>query len=301
MKRQILTTGVLVAAIVLLVFEFQRVRRETESLQALADTLDRQASTLLTASTLPVTAKPPIASSTAPTTSTAPATAAKKKPLPPGVFASYSDTNVMGDPEYAAIIARRQRRYAMANFRRVLDVMHLSPADTAQLKELVAAKWLAREDTGDVLDRMDNATPELRKKASAAAQADAEQKIKDLLGPERYADYQTAQEESTMEQVNWPLFTDFWDSGLPLSSEQKRALARTLVTLRKEFPAGTDASLDPQTGLRPEVLQLLATVSSFLTPEQLNLLRDRKLEHARYDQIVREKKRRDEAASPKSH
>jgi hypothetical protein len=206
----------------------------------------------------------------------------------------------MGDPEFAAPIARRQRRYAMANLRGAIEAMNLSPADTAQLKELVAAKWLAREDTSDVLDRIGNTTPELRQKATAAAQAEAEQKIKDLLGPERYADFQTAQKESASRQVNWQLFTDFWDSGMPLSSEQQTSLARAMVELRADFPTGTDAPLDPQTGLRPEVLQLLATASSFLTPEQLNLLRDRKSDHARYDQIVLEKKRREEAASEKS-
>jgi hypothetical protein len=44
-------------------------------------------------------------------------------------------------------------------------------------------------------------------------------------------------------------------------------------------------------------MQFLATASSFLTPEKLNLLRDRKAEHARYDQIVLEKKSREKAAA----
>jgi hypothetical protein len=296
MKTTILTTGVLVAAISLLVFELQRTRRDSESSHALSDTLDRQVATLHAASKLPVASKLPIAPSTAPTTTTA-----TPKPLPPGVFASYSDTNVLGDPEYAATIARRQRLYAMANLRGTINAMHFSPADITQLKELVAAKWLAEEDTSDALDRMGNTTPELRQKAHAAIRAEAEQKIKDLLGPEGYADYQNAQRESAIKHQSWQLFTDFWDSGMPLSSEQQTSLARAMVALRAEFPSGTEAPLDPQTGLRPEVLQLLATASSFLTPEQLNLLRDRKSEHARYDQIVLEKNRREQAASDKSH
>jgi hypothetical protein len=98
MKTKILTTAVLIVAILLLAFELHRIRDDTQSLHALSDTLDREVSTLVSASALPATSKQLTAPSTAPTTTSAPATAAKTKPLPPGVFASYSDTNVMGDP-----------------------------------------------------------------------------------------------------------------------------------------------------------------------------------------------------------
>ncbi len=291
---KILTAAIVSGVILLLVIYLQSLRHETESLRNSFTTLDRQLSALVAA------AAAPKATSTA--AKAVAAASAAKKALPPGALASFSDMNAMGDPEYAPIIARRERRGAMANSRQAIDAMHLSPSDTSRLKELLAAKWLARTDASDVLDRMGKTTPELRQKAHAAAEAEAEQGIKDLLGADRYAEYQKTYQEFSTEGRNWALFTDFWDSGIPLNSDQQAALARAMVGAQAAFPS--DANLpapDSPTGLRPGDLQLLEAAASFLSPQQLAFLRERKIDNARYRQIVSDSNRRKKASQERTH
>lgn len=263
------------AVVVLLALQLQSLRRETESLRNLSDQLNREAIALQNRSPQP----------SAPSVSTATRSAAPN-PLASG----YSDRNLLGEPAYAASIARRHRRYAMANYRHVIDTLNLSPSETAQLKELIAERWLAGEDVGDVFDRMNEASRDLREKAVAEAKANAEQKIKELLGPERYAKFQENERSRTAASGNWILITDFWDSGVPLSAEQKEKLARVFFVERESNPPGRDTSpINPQTLLRDRDRQVLESATPFLSPEQLALLRDRRMDDNRYRLIVRER------------
>ena len=262
----------LLAIIFLLLAALTNLRRETESLRTTAETLGKQASEIrVEVATVPTTA--PAASMTSP-----PA----KPPAKPAGLTGFSDRNAIGEAEYGAIIARRHRRYAMANYRQAIDSLHLSRADEDRLKQLIAAKWIAREDAGDVLDRMGDASPALRKQAAEAAQAEAQQQITTLLGDDGYAKFQATFEESATNKMNWGLVTALWDAGLPLTTEQQNAYARAQQQVRSQFPRqGNEPPADPDTGLSQSDLALLRAVSSFLSSEQIAFIREDRIAEAR--------------------
>jgi len=193
----------------------------------------------------------------------------------------------MGDPEYGAIIARRQRRYAMANYRQAIDAMHLSRADEDRLKQLITEQWNARVDASDIVQRMGDGPPAFREKAIEAAQVEAQQKTRAFLG-DAHAKFQATYEESSANQTNWGLVTDMWDVGLPLTSDQQAALARAQQQVRSQFPQQENHSpTGPETGLSESDVALLRAVSSFLSPEQVAFIQEDRIAEARYRKALR--------------
>ena len=289
------TVGAVAAAgvVMFLALELQNLRQETNSLRDLSLLLGRQATAL--EAKIQNQPSPTDRQNSSGESKITSATEALK---------DYSDRNLLGEPEHAVIVARRHRRYAMGNYKHAIDALNLSPPETERLKELIAARWLAEEDAGDVLDRMDNVALDVRKKAQTEARSDAERKLNDLLGPERSAKLQEEYDVSSERGTSWRLFTDFWDAGISLTPDQKTALARVLARERAASPPGPDASpIDPKTLLRSRDQFVLESAAAFLTPEQLALLRDRRRDDNRYRQIVRERKpvtAPEESAHPRS-
>ena len=83
------------------------------------------------------------------------------------------------------------------------------------------------------------------------------------------------------------MFTEFWDSGAPLTGEQKSALAQLFA---KRTPAltragGSDVSPDL---LRTADESMLNGASAFLTPEQVRILRNRVVSDNEYARIARD-------------
>jgi hypothetical protein len=268
----------LLAIILGLVAELRILRQETQSFRTRAEVLSKQASEI----------RAEDAAATAPTPAAVKSTqSANKSTKPPGL-ANFSDGNAMGNPEYGAIIARRQRRYAMANYRQTIDAMHLSRADEDRLKQLITEQWNARVDASDIVQRMGDGPSAFREKAMEAAQVEAQQKIGSLLGDDAYAKFQATYEESSASQTNWGLVTGMWDAGLPLTPDQQTALARAQQQVRSQFPQPENHSpTDPETGLSESDVALLRAVSSFLSPEQVAFIREDKIAEARYRKALR--------------
>ncbi len=268
------------------------VRRETELFQTDAESSDRQAAART----------PPLRAKAAPRPTPATATAAQPADpsvAKPGALESFSDRNALGEVEYGNAITRRHRRYALANYRPAIASLHLPPEEEEQLKNLLAAAWIAQEDTGDVLDRMGATTRELRAQAVAAARAESEQKIKDFLGEKNYTDLETAYALASTAKMNWQLATEFWDAGLPLTPEQQTAYARTEHQLRAQFLANPNlGARDPQTGLTARDQAFHQEAAAFLSPQQLALLRDERLAEARFAQAARELRQLKAAPKP---
>ena len=268
----------LLAIILVLVAELRGLRHETQSFRTRAEVLSKQASAIRVED----------AAATAPTPAAVKSTqSANKSTKPPGLT-YFSDGNAMGDPEYGAIIARRQRRYAMANYRQAIDAMHLSRADEDRLKQLITEQWNARVDASDIVQRMGDGPPAFREKAIETAQVEAQQKIRAFLGDDAHAMFQATYEESAASQMNWGLVTGMWDAGLPLTSGQQAALVRAQEQVRSQFPQQDNhASPDTETGLSESDVALLRAVSSFLSPEQVAFMQEDRIAEARYRKAFR--------------
>ena len=268
----------LLAIILVLVAELRGLRHETQLFRTRAEVLSKQASEIRVED----------AAATAPTPAAVKSTqSANKSTKPPGLT-YFSDGNAMGDPEYGATIARRQRRYAMANYRQAIDAMHLSRADEDRLKQLITEQWNARVDASDIVQRMGDGPPAFREKAIETAQVEAQQKIRAFLGDDAHVKFQATYEESSANQTNWGLVTGMWDVGLPLTSDQQTALARAQQQVRSQFPQQENHSpTGPETGLSESDVALLRAVSSFLSPEQVAFMQEDRIAEARYRKAFR--------------
>ncbi|MEO6002053.1 MAG: hypothetical protein ABIZ04_21530 [Opitutus sp.] len=274
----------LLIVVLLLFFLLQKIRAENRSASAEMEALHREAIALR--HTIDATALPPSPVAVA-------AGAAKSKPPKSGGLKSYSDNNVIADPEGGAAVVRRHRRYAMANYREAIDSLQLAPAEKEQLKQLIAEQWIAQTDVRDLLHRQGGTTPELREKMMKTVVQETDQKIRGLLGDDRFAKLQATYDEQTMKRVNWGLFTAAWDAGAPLSDEQQTQVARAMVQVNAEFPSsGSGNETDPTTGITHADVALLELTTSFLSPAQLATIRADQTAIAAYDNAVREAQQR---------
>jgi hypothetical protein len=186
----------------------------------------------------------------------------------------FIDRDVLGDPELAPPVARRQRRSAMANYRRAIDSLNLAPAEKAQLKELIAARWMAGEDVRDMLRNFGDATPELTSKALAEAQAESEASIRSLLGDERSARLLENYTLYSEQRMDWQLAAGFWDAGVPLNESQQFELTRVRHEIRRSLSEPERSARDPATGFKQSDTLLLREAARFLSPQQLEFLRE---------------------------
>jgi hypothetical protein len=270
--------------VLFLFFLLQKIREENRSVMAEVESLQRESTALR--HTIRAATKPP-----APTAvrASSPETKAAKS----GGLASYSDVNVIADPDAGAAVVRRHRRYAMANYRAAIDSLQLAPAEKERLKQLIAERWIARTDVNDLLQRQGESTPELRKKIMDAVVAEADQQIHGLLGDDGFAKLEAAYDEQSTKKMNWGLFTSAWDAGAPLTDDQQTLVARAMVQVKAQFPSPEAANeIDPATGLTRSDLALIQLSASFLSPEQVAAIRADKTATAEYRNAVREAQER---------
>jgi hypothetical protein len=274
----------LVLLVLLLFFLLQKVRAGNRSASTELEALHREAAFLRHA--IDATVQPPAPAAAA-------GSAAKSTTPKSGGLKSYSDNDVIADPEGGAAVARRHRRYAMANYREAIDSLQLASAEKEQLKELIAERWIARTDVSDLLHRQGGTTPELREKMMKTVVEETDQKIRGLLGDDGFAKLKATYDEQTMKRINWGLFTAVWDAGAPLSGEQQAEVARSMVQVNAAFSTPAAANeIDPTTGITRSDIALLELTSSFLSPEQIAAIRADQTALAEYANAVREAQQR---------
>lgn len=198
------------------------------------------------------------------------------------------DRDVLGDPELGLAVARRHRRYALANYRRAIDSLELAATEKARLKELIADRWLAREDAREMFRRFGNLSPEQAAQATAAAQAETDASMRSLLGEARYARLKENYELESEKGMNWQQVAGFWDAGVPVSEVQLLELARAHREIRQRLGEGEGNARDPATGIKPSETLLLQAAANFLSPAQLEFLREEWQLQARLARASRE-------------
>ncbi|MBL9208360.1 MAG: hypothetical protein JNN01_24965 [Opitutaceae bacterium] len=281
-RRRMLARGwiVLLPLVVGLWFLLQRVRIEQQGLERAIRDAQFVVQRLEAEST---PGGPPAGVALIPETKPSPLSPAEPK-RPPG----FSDRDVLGDPELGSAVARRHRRYALANYRRAIDSLELTAPERARLKELIAERWLAREDAREMLRRLGNLSPEQAAKATAEAQAETDASMRSLLGDERYARLKENYELISEKGMDWQRVTGFWDAGVPVSESQQLELVRARREIRQRLGEGEENGRDPATGFKQSETLLLQAAVKFLSPAQLEFLREEWRLEARLAQASRE-------------
>lgn len=286
----------LLGLVLLLFFLLQKIRAENHHAMAEMESLQREATTLR--HTIDAAAKPPppIAHATSTGNATGSARDTETKAPKSGGLKSYSDDNAITDPEGGAAIMRRHRRYAMGNYRGAIDSLQLAAADKERLKALIAERWLARTDVYDLLGRQGGATDELRKKMMDTVVEESNQKIRALVGEAGFAKLEAAYDEHAAKISNSGLFAAAWDAGAPLTAEQQTRVARAIVQVRTELPSPeANNAIDPATGITRADVALLEAVSSFLSLEQIAVIRADQTALAEYQNAVHEAQQKKQA------
>ncbi len=198
----------------------------------------------------------------------------ERKKAPPQGLRHFSDSNAMSDPVFGPPVVRRHRRYALANYRTAIAALHLPPAEEARLRELIVQRWNAGEDVHDIMARSGGASEAVGAKVSQALQAEADREITQLLGEERADLLETLYLQSSRKGMSWGLTTAFWDAGHPLSAEQQASFTHAQLMVEAQFEkTGKSTERDPATGMSPKDLALIEATAPFLSPVQLELLR----------------------------
>lgn len=223
----------------------------------------------------------------------------KGKEPPPGALKSYTDINVMADPELGGPVIRRHRRYAMGNYRKAIEALHLTPEDDEKLRRLVVDRWNAQMDAKDLIKRVGIETDDLVQKTLEAVTKEGDRIIKDFVGDEAYAKFEEERKVYFHTTTNWILFTALWDAGMPVSSEQQEAYGRAMQQNEQLFPTpDSRTTADPDTGLSQADLALLDAIRAFLSPEQIALIHRQKMEDSRYRSLGRLKASLKEGRKP---
>ena len=152
------------------------------------------------------------------------------------------------NPEMKEMIKNQQKTALGAmidkNYARLFADLHLTPEQSAAVKDLILNKQLAAADMGMSMftDDMDAAKrAELAQQIKTANEA-TDAQIKDLLGDDAYTQFQ-AYEKSMGERMAISGFTDQLGSGpMALAGDQEQQLLQTMTQVRQNFKFTTDYS-----------------------------------------------------------
>jgi hypothetical protein len=195
-------------------------------------------------------------------------------------------------PELGALIARQQRLQIIAQYGKVLNSLGLPADKLAKVKELLTDRAASIQVAEQAAIRLGFAEGSLRyREIVSQAAATPESEMRTVLGQEDYDRFGNAARADMAKQlIIRNEGGDMQDAGVPLTSEQTLALAKIEADyqmLYDESPGDSRIramlaeSPDPQTGLGPADKALIDRASQILSPEQLQILRQSRLDHAK--------------------
>jgi hypothetical protein len=173
----------------------------------------------------------------------------------------------------------------------VLRAFNLSPEVTTKLKELLVERFAGTQDAKDAAIASGLLTGGQMKQAMAIAAAESENEILQLVGPETAKQIQgMLAADLYLTSVSESYEPDFAAIGKPLNSSQVLQLAEALTasfvdnraalvqTDPHYYPSVSSETLqlvtaNPSTGLTPLDQQVVDKVASFLSPEQLAIVK----------------------------
>jgi hypothetical protein len=182
--------------------------------------------------------------------------------------------SVLNDhPEFSAVWRRFIRRDVLKENREMFSHLNLPAEKLEKLKDMLVEKRLSEMDAVDAATRngMDSLGILAARKR---AQSESDEEIESYLGPAGFREWRQAeavQVYQTNEAVQ-DIVIDTNDMGAPMTNDQTWKLKEAFHASAQES-FGTN-QLDPSTGLRPSDQDQLARAASFLSPAQVQALRD---------------------------
>jgi hypothetical protein len=183
-------------------------------------------------------------------------------------------------PEYAAIMARENRRNVLRQYGDAISELNLPRDQAAKLKDLLVERNLSTSDAQQAaeaagLQRGSQAWRDAIKQATDGV----DQEMTTLLGTDGRQTLQKLQLQSGMQnQIQFNYAPDLEDAGVGLTPEQSRGLAQALVSTRN--PGSLPAEMrqgynqpDPATGLSPYDNRMLEAAAQVLSPAQVQILK----------------------------
>jgi len=206
------------------------------------------------------------------------ATAARGNPSAGDGIRTIHQSDIARDhPEYAAILARQNRRNMLQRYGAGLAALNLPPDKLAKMKDLLVEQSAAQQDVAAAAQAagLKPGSPEYGT-AMKEAMDDVNRQMTDLLGQDSAVTMRTLQATASIQNsVQYMLAPDLIDAGIPLSPGQNDALILAVGSVRaaafgKQTPPGY-YNADPSTGLSASDSQMLAAAAQVLSPEQLGV------------------------------
>ncbi len=196
--------------------------------------------------------------------------------------------NVMSDPEMKKMIVSQQRMMVGQLYGPLIQKMQLSPGESQAFKDLLTENMAGATEAASSMFSKTGAVDRAEAGRKLADQTQAmEQRVKDLLGEERYAQYQDYQ-QTVGERAQLGMFRqETTADGEPISNYQVEQLLQVMREEKQQvtaaagvaFPDGTkgqfptamdDAQMEKLLSVQEQVNQnVQARAGAILSPSQL--------------------------------
>lgn len=192
-------------------------------------------------------------------------------------------------PEYVKIYEHDLRREIQFLYGPALDALHLPPETVATVKALLLKKREQEDDAGQaaVSAGMSQGSSDYREPVAQAG-AEYQTQINTMIGADGASALKLAAKlPDFRDQVQQWIAPTLAEANLPLDPDKTEALAGALATV-PERQNPSYITPDATTGLNQADQNLLATAAKLLSPEQLEVMRQLRIEKNLRMKIMRE-------------
>jgi hypothetical protein len=181
--------------------------------------------------------------------------------------------DMMNDPEAQRLMTLQQKAQISSRYAALFRALNLTPDQLAQLKALLLDKQTVRQDvllsaTQQGINPLQN--PRELRDLEATAQAEIDDKIKTLLGPDGYAQFETFQQTQAQRGVVNQLRESLSYTATPLTKEQGDQLVTILARTGPPRPNNPDRAATNATVTDATIAQ----AQQILSAPQVEALRE---------------------------
>lgn len=191
------------------------------------------------------------------------------------------------NPEYASIYQNETRWRIIGEYGEFIAGLGLSHKDLSRLKDLlVMERQIETDTTGAVRDAGIKQGSSLHRAATTQTTQDIRSEIAALIGEAGYDELkQTSTIRRYEEQLGVHMAPALLDAGIPLDAETRREIAKVFASTRglNSTKANTP---DPATGLSEADRILLDKMSPLLSPDQLAVVRQVRIQNNARQRIL---------------
>lgn len=191
------------------------------------------------------------------------------------------------NPEYISIYQNETRWRIISEYGEFIAGLGLSTQDLRRLKDLlVMERQIETDTTGAVRDAGIKQGSSLHRTATSHTTQEIRSEIAALIGEKGYDDLkQTSTIKRYEEQLGVHMAPALLDAGIPLDAETKREVAKVFASTRGLNSTHANTP-DPATGLSEADRTLLEKISPLLSPDQLAVVRQVRIQNNARQRIL---------------